>query len=79
MALEAKVTPGNTMYITSGAQQHTIWLAPDFVNFEERLEIRARGKRRYYDFPTPAIGDILEDLRQRGDRQNTYLAKVVID
>lgn len=79
MTLNARVSPGNTIYIRSGASRHTLWLSPEFVNFDERLAVRSRGRQHFNDFVRPELSAILEDLRLRGDRQNVYQARIIIE
>ena len=80
MQLSAKVTPGNTIYITrSGAERHTLWLSPEIVDFNSRLSVRLRSRQPFNDFVQPQIETILEDLRIRGDRQRLYWAKIDIN
>ena len=79
MTLNTRVSPGNTIYIRSGAARHTLWLSPDFVNFEERLAVRTRGRQHFNDFVRPEISTILEDFRLRGDRQRIYQARIVVE
>ena len=72
MTLKARVTPGNTINLQSGARNHTLWLSPQIVNFEKRVSVRFRGKRLFNDFVKPDLQTTLEDLRIRGDRQKVY-------
>ncbi|QDT63713.1 carboxylesterase family protein [Calycomorphotria hydatis] len=78
-AIEARITPGNTIYLKSAAARHTLWLAPEFVNFDERLRVRMAARNQFYDFVEPNYRDLLTDFKTRGDRQKTYLCKLVID
>ncbi|MEZ6145491.1 MAG: hypothetical protein R3B91_08780 [Planctomycetaceae bacterium] len=72
--VDARITPGGTVYVTSGAGRVTIMLSPSLVNLDERIEVRVSGKRPYRDFIKPDLGVLLEDLRERGDRQRLYWA-----
>ncbi len=61
--------------VSSGRAPTTIWLAPELVDFDKRLQISVSG------FPevrraTPDIGVMLEDARTRGDRMHPFWAKV---
>jgi hypothetical protein len=79
MELSANVSPGNTVRINDGAKRYTIWLSPDFVEFERRVTVMQNGHRVFRGFIRPDIATILEDLRRRGDRQKSYSYSLVID
>ena len=79
MTLEARVTPGNTIRIKSGAERNTIWLSPDFVDFDKRVGVFLGNRRKFNDFLRLDVEAMLEDLRIRGDRQKLYWVKMQID
>lgn len=58
-----------------GADSAMLWLSPEFVDFTEMVEIRERGKFR--DYVHPSRRTLLEDVRQRGDRQHPFSARLV--
>jgi hypothetical protein len=60
---------------TSGIDQMDIWLGPPNIDVTKRLEIRVNGRTQYKGQPTLEIQSFLEDLRLRGDRQQTYWLK----
>jgi len=62
---------------TSGLQQLDLWLSPKVVDFTKKLEIRANGNSTRGQ-PTFDLATMLGDLRARGDRQQTYAAKVSV-
>lgn len=56
----------------------TLWVLPDLVDFSKPLEISGRGS----DFRRPIKPNrkvLLEDARQRADRQHPYWAKLVCE
>lgn len=56
----------------------TLWLHPELVDFSKNLEISGRGA----DFRgaiKPSRKVLLEDVRQRGDRQHPYWAKLICE
>jgi predicted esterase len=68
----------NTLVLTAGNSPATIWLAPEMVNFNARVNISIGG-RRAAGVPAmikPSGETLLEDLRVRGDRQHPFWAKV---
>ena len=79
MILNARVTPGNTIRIKSGAERNTIWLSPDFVDFDERVGVFLGNRRKFNDFLRLDVEAMLEDLRIRGDRQKLYWVKMELD
>ena len=84
MQLEVRISDGSAAYnvITiskSGAQKNILWLSPEVVSFEKRLQVRQNRRTRFNDFLEPDVGTMLEDLRVRGDRQRLFTAKVVVE
>jgi hypothetical protein len=76
MVLSAHITPGNTIYLTSGAKSHSVWLSPDLVNFTKRVQINVRGTQKFHGMVQPSVEAILEDFRLRADRQTIYTARI---
>ncbi len=55
----------------------TLWLAPEFVNFEDgEDEIWISGRGKFRQVVAASTRVILEDVRRRGDRLHPYWAKV---
>jgi pimeloyl-ACP methyl ester carboxylesterase len=79
MTFSAKATPGNTIIIRSGASRHILWLSPEIVDFQQRVDVEFKGRLKLNQFITPEVETLLEDLRVRGDRQNLHTAKLVIE
>ena len=82
--ISAKILSGRTEYtsisITSPSRVHTIWLAPEMIDFDRRLQVRVVGSpRKFNDFVEVSVETILEDLRIRGDRQKIYQAKIELN
>jgi pimeloyl-ACP methyl ester carboxylesterase len=68
----------NTLVLTPGTSRATIWLSPEMVNFNARVNISIGG-RRAGGVPAlikPSVETLVEDLRLRGDRQHPFWAKV---
>jgi hypothetical protein len=78
MKIEGKATVANAIYLKHPAEHATVWLSPDLVKFDERLKIHHKGRQAYNDFVSPQMGDLLEDLRVRGDRERLYWAKIAL-
>lgn len=76
MLLNARVNVGNAVNVRSGAEKTTIWLSPEFVDFDRRVRIEIKGRQRFNDFLRPDLQAMLEDLRNRGDRQRLFWVKM---
>lgn len=77
--LDAKVTEGNTVYVTSASGAHTVWLLPGLVDFEKRVTVKQNGRQKFNDFVQPDLEVILDDFRVRGDRQRVFQVKISVD
>jgi predicted esterase len=63
--------------VKSATDRVTIWLAPELVDFEQRLTISINGRRVSGDgLIKPDLKTLLDDVRGRGDRQHPFWAKV---
>ncbi len=76
MPIMAKITPGNTLRITSGAMHHRVWLAKGdgLVDFQKRLKVDVNGRNRFNEFIKPDVAVMLDHVRLTGDRQRIYWA-----
>lgn len=67
--------------IPSPGKAATVWLSPDLVDFSRTIKVRIQGRTR--NFPPeetrPDIRVMLEDSRQRGERQSVYWQKITIE
>ncbi len=71
---DATVLPAGTNGLRVGSfpsDGYTLWLSPDFVNLDEKITIIDRGKTRLLT-PVIDISVLLEDIRQRADRQHPF-------
>ncbi len=57
------------------AADFTIWLSPEFVNFDKPINIAIKGPSKRRE-PKPEIRVILEDVRSRADRQHPFWMRV---
>lgn len=72
--LTSKVTAqGNSMYVTTPGAAARIWLSPELIDFEKRLQV-TMGDQKFNNFVRPSAADLLEDFRVRGDRQRLFWA-----
>ena len=67
-----------TIAISSPARKHTVWLSPEMVDFNLRVQVTVKGTRKFNDFVASDVEAILEDLRLRSDRQKVYQARLEI-
>jgi len=75
--LRSKLAVGNKIMAQTQAGETTVWLSPDFVNFDEPLTVELNGRRISPDrFVEPSLAVLLEDARTRADRQHPFWAKV---
>lgn len=77
--ISAKVTSGdrgNNIYIQVPGASATIWLAPELIDFDQRLRVRFNMKMTHSDFVQPSLRTLLTRLRETGDRQRLYWAKL---
>lgn len=76
-SLEAGYRVANNFRIARGSKEFTVWLGPDFVNFEQPVEIRISGNSRHFKQRIrPSLRVLLEDVRQRADRERPFWARV---
>lgn len=45
MVTRSSITPGGTIYVTTGAQKVTLWLNPELVDFSQRPTVIVNGQR----------------------------------
>ena len=72
LAVDAKVTPGNSVTVKCGARRTLVWLSPELVDFGGPATISVDGRRLFKGRIDPDVRTLLEDLRTRGDRQHPF-------
>ena len=66
----------NLLTFETGAVKLTAYLSPEWVDFGEPVEIRVNGSLgKKYEL-VPNVTDLLEDVRQRGDRIYPFWIKI---
>jgi hypothetical protein len=75
--IEGSVSSSNSIRIKSGAKRTTVWLSPEIVDFDKRIQLTVDGKKIRDDY-VPDLEVLLEDARQRADRQHVFWDKVVV-
>ena len=78
LQVHGNVPVNNSVVLTCGNSGATIWLSPEMVNFNARINISVGGRRPsgVQSMIKPSVETMLEDLRVRGDRQHPFWAKV---
>ena len=73
---KANFTPTGTIYLNHPGDETTLWLSPELFDFENRCRISANSRQVFNDYVTPSIEDMLTDLRERGDRERLFWARL---
>jgi len=77
MQTKASVTATNGIYIRTGAGTVRVWLSPETLNLDERVNVVVNGRRiNPGQFVEPDLETLLEDVRTRGDRQHPFWVKL---
>ncbi|MFV2065626.1 MAG: peptidase [Pirellulales bacterium] len=78
LKVSGSIKPSGSIVVRSGSQHVTLWLAPEIVDFQKRINITLDGRRLRGDKRgiRPTVQVLLEDVRTRGDRQHPFWAKV---
>ncbi|MCH8829008.1 MAG: hypothetical protein IID45_05465 [Planctomycetes bacterium] len=80
MSMLVRVTPkNNKIQIKSAARHHTLWLSPQIVDFDERVEVSFNGRKRFSGFLKRDVETLLEVFRVRGDREKPVWARLEIN
>ena len=76
--IELRITQANSIFIkTGGSSKASLWLSPEQIPLGEKVSVTVNNRAQR---PRPTIessvGDLLEDVRTRGDRQHPFWAKI---
>jgi dienelactone hydrolase len=63
---------------TKGINRLDVWVSPRQIDFKKKMEVRLNGKALFKGVAKLEFEPMLEDLRNRGDRQQLYYLKVVM-
>ena len=77
LEIDGKIRSGkpNAFVVGKAGTGATLWLRPDYFDFNREIEINGRG-RRFTGSVTASREVLLEDARTRADRQRPYWAKL---
>lgn len=83
ITLKADILDGSEDYmainINSAAKRYILELSPDLVDYNKRLKVRFKNGQKYNDFPEPSLETILDDFKERADRQKPVWTRIVIE
>jgi acetyl esterase/lipase len=69
-------TQGNLLNLTtSGIAQMDVWVSPKLIDPKRKLEVRVNGTSIYKTLPKLDFAPLLDDQRNRADRQQPYFFK----
>ncbi|MBX9787764.1 MAG: peptidase [Pirellulales bacterium] len=76
--VEAEVTAKNGLRVRAAADEVTIWVAPELVDFNKPITVSYNGGKAARSGGTlrPDLGVLLEDVRTRGDRLHPFWARI---
>jgi hypothetical protein len=76
--VNGKLGPSNKVSAKTQAGATTVWLGPEFVDFNKpiRVELKNRRMNPAGTEIKPSLGVLLEDARTRAERQHPFWAKV---
>jgi acetyl esterase/lipase len=63
---------------TSGINRLEVWVSPRLIDFKKKFEVRWNDRTLFKDKAKLEFSPMLDDLRNRGDRQQLYYFKVVM-
>lgn len=63
---------------TSGVRKLDVWISPKLIDFGKRMEVRVNSKTVFRGLPKADFESLLEDVRIRGDRSQTFLMRVQV-
>jgi predicted esterase len=72
---EGKVLENNHINLRTGADRAAVWLAPEMVDFSQRVQVAIDGRSKT-QMVDPSAKTLLDDVRTRGDRQHPFWATV---
>jgi predicted esterase len=73
--IEAAVRPDGSLFVKTAAKSATVWLTPEFVDFDRAIEIKFNGRKKRIEIK-PSLETMLEDARTRADRMHPFWAKI---
>ena len=79
MKLGGKITPGNSIVLTSAASKNVLRLNAGLIDLTERVRVKVGSRQVFNGFVEPDIAVLLDDFRRNGDRQRLYPVRIVVE
>ncbi|NNJ25559.1 hypothetical protein [Alienimonas chondri] len=76
VSIDAEARDGNLVVVRCGAKPVDVWLSPELIDYDAKVDLRVNGRRAHRDFLRPEVGPLLDDLRNRADRTMTFTSKL---
>jgi len=77
--LQANIFAGNQIHLrTTGINHVTVWLGPSMIDFTKPVALRVNNQQLAPMPVRASLETLLEDVYQRGDRQQLYIARVSV-
>ena len=76
LSVEATARDGNRVAVQCGAKPLTVWLAPELIDYDAKVDLRVNGRRAVRDFLRPELAPLLDDLKARADRRMTFTTRL---
>ncbi|WP_437204287.1 hypothetical protein [Planctomicrobium sp. SH664] len=64
------------IYVKHPGKGMTIWLSPELYDFDSRCDVHFNGRTLHSDYVKPSAQALLNDLRERGDRQRLFWGRL---
>ncbi|GIW56566.1 MAG: peptidase [Nitrospiraceae bacterium] len=71
--IEARALPNNRVVVRTGAESATVYLSPQIVDFKQNVTVVVNGREVKSEI-RPSSAVLLEDVRNRCDRQHPFWA-----
>jgi len=73
--VSGRITNENRLVARTAANQTTVWLSPDIVDFSKPIQVTI-NRKQIREGDQPELSVLLEDVRTRADRQRPFWAKI---
>lgn len=65
----AKISPGNTLYLTTSERRLTLTLEPGLLDLDARVKVRRGGRTLFSGALAPDVATLVDDFADRRDRR----------
>ena len=74
--MKSSITSNLLTFKTNGVPRFDVWVSPKLIDFKRKMEVKVNNTSWYKGMTKPDIGQLLEDVRIRADRQQIYWMKL---